>query len=146
MRIVIAALAFLLGLSCSALAQQAQPVVIVPSVGSGVGIAPVASAAVESSHILKSTPGNLYSMAVSFGTCASTPCWILLLDSATVPADGTVAPVKWFQVATANTTTVVSWLSGPPVKFANGIVAVCSTTGPFTKTATAQCGFSAEVQ
>lgn len=102
------------------------------------------STALESSHIFKTAQGILVDFQVNIQTCASSPCWVLLIDASTVPADGTVTPAKWWQVS-ANTTLGVSFALNP-LLLTSGIILVCSTTGPFTKTATAQCLFSGETQ
>ena len=102
--------------------------------------------ALASSLILKPAGnGRLYSFEVQFGACASPPCFVMVFDSATVPADGAVTPAKVFTIAAANSTLVQSWVPDPII-FLNGIVIVCSTTGPFTKTATAVCFISGESQ
>jgi hypothetical protein len=70
----------------------------------------------------------------------------MLVDAAAVPAAGgaVVAPVKWWQVA-VNSTLAVSW-APTALQLANGIILLCSTTGPFTYTATSTCEFSGETQ
>ena len=117
---------------------------ITPTKDPGGAIVPVASAALESSHVLKGSAGNLYGFQVNFGTCGSPPCWIMLFDATSLPANGAVTPIKWYQVG-ANTTATITWEPGPALRFNNGLVVGCSTTGPFTLTATAQCAISGEV-
>lgn len=119
-----------------------QPTVSVGGAGPSVGVTPVVSAAAESGHILKAGPGNLYSLAVTTGAAAG---YVMTFDALTVPGDGSVAPVDCWQV-TANNTISGSWIPGPPHKFATGIVTAFSTTGCFTKTASATAFFSGYVQ
>ena len=105
----------------------------------------VKSGALESGHVLKATPGVLADLQVNLVTCASAPCWVMLIDATGIPSNGAVTPVRWYQ-ASANSTIEANRFSGTPLGFAVGIVAVCSTTGPFTLTLTVQCAISAEVQ
>lgn len=98
------------------------------------GIVPTATAAVASSQVLKASAGNLYGLNVVAGASAG---FIMLFDATTAPADGAVTP-KWVMPLAANAAYAGS-PSGNDIgmNFAVGIVAVFSTTGPFTKTASA---------
>jgi hypothetical protein len=116
---------------------------------------PIATAsAVESSRTLKASNGTLTGFQANNTNAASR--WILLFDAASVPSDGTVTGcntvaatrpcvMKWYQIG-ANSTIGVSWAPGPFPIFQSGMILVCSSTGPFTKTATADCTFSGEAQ
>ena len=99
------------------------------------------STATETSHIFKTAGGLLYDLQVNSTTSAG---WVLLVDSATVPATGAVVPIKFYQIATQSTIGI-SWLPSA-LQFFSGITALCSTTGPFTFTATSTCTFSGETQ
>ncbi len=99
-------------------------------------VTPVKSVAAESSHVLKSSPGDLLSITA---TNATTSGYLMLFDATSAPADGAVTPVYC-------TTTPASGTWPVPAKFSVGIVAVFSTTGCFTKTASATAMFSAQVQ
>ena len=99
------------------------------------------STALESSRILGTGSRQLIGFQVNM-TAAG---WVMLFDSATVPADGPVTPVKWWQVA-ANSTLAVSWGADAPLLLLNGCTLVFSTTGPFTKTTSASATFSGEVR
>jgi|CXWL01.1.fsa_nt_gi hypothetical protein len=105
-------------------------VVITPSSASGAAIAPSAVAAITGAQLLKASAGNLYGFNVTSSTTAG---YVLLFNSATVPADGAVTPVKCYKLS-ANSTISGSWLPGPAARFSSGIVIVYSTTGCFTKT------------
>jgi hypothetical protein len=107
-------------------------------------VAPIVSPALEGSRILKSSSGNLLSLSVVIG---ATSGYLMLFDVTTVPADGPVAP-HWQQFIKSDGTAgsfSKSWAPGPPLFFASGIVAVFSSTGPFTKTASATAYFSAQI-
>lgn len=113
------------------------------SAAGSVGVPPVNSTTTESNHVLKASAGALYNITVTIGASAG---WLLLFDATSAPADGAVTPAYWYPVATNGTfgAIAVSW-PAVPLKFSTGIVAVFSTTGPFTKTASATAQFSAQV-
>ena len=90
------------------------------------------------SLIAKASAGNLYGYEVGAGASAG---YLLVFDSATVPADGTVTPKKVHAVA-ANATLSRSF--NPPIRCNSGIVLVFSTTGPFTKTISATAFLGAD--
>jgi hypothetical protein len=98
------------------------------------------SSAAEASHVICAGSCALTSLQVNSGASA---VWVMAFDATSAPADGTVAPIKWWQLATA-TTLNVAWPN--PVKLNSGLVLVCSTTGPFSKTASSTCEFSADIQ
>ncbi len=102
---------------------------------------PVVSAVTESSHVLKSTPGQLYSLYVT----TSTSGYLMLFNSSTVPADGAVSPVECVNVP-ANAATSISFSGLPPENYTTGITAVFSSTGCFVKTASATAFFHGAVQ
>jgi hypothetical protein len=102
---------------------------------------PVASPAITSSIALKTSAGNLYSLHVTVGATAG---YLMLFNSTTAPADGPVTPVHCV-VAPANQTTSLSHQTYP-AHFSTGIVAVFSTTGCFTQTASASVFFGGQVK
>lgn len=85
----------------------------------------------EGSRVAKASAGNLYGFECCSGASAG---YLMVFDSATVPADGTVAPKLVYAIA-ANTSFArqVTY----PFRCAAGITLVFSTTGPFTKTISA---------
>jgi len=110
--------------------------------------------AVESSHVLKAAAGTLIGFQANNTNAAART--VMVFDAASVPADGTVVGcanaqtarpclMKWYQVP-ANQTMGVTWAPGPYPIFQSGIVFVCSSSVAFTKTASADCTFSGEVQ
>lgn len=103
------------------------------------GIIPVVSSALEANHVLKASPGNLYGFQITNGATAG---YVMLYDATTAPVDGAVTPVKCYQLP-ANSTLVAGF--GPPLAFSTGIVVGFSSTGPFTKTASATVFISGEV-
>lgn len=99
------------------------------------------STATESNHVFKAGPGWIPEFQVNSGAVS---VWVMLFNAVAAPADGAVTPVKWYQLPAAST--LGASFSPVALQFTTGMTAVCSTTGPFTKTATATCTFSGEVQ
>lgn len=103
----------------------------------------VNSTALEASKVLKASAGSLVSFSV-FNTKASAQ-YILIMNSATVPADGAVTllypPI--YVPATSN-----AMLTFPiPLTASTGIAVSNSSTGTFTKTiGAADCIFNGQVQ
>lgn len=107
--------------------------------GQNTQVAVIASATLEASHILKTGPGTFYGGEVTIGATAG---FLLLFDSATIPADGAVLPLKCWVVPASSTIAVNCPM---PVACSSGISVVFSTTGPFSKTASASAFFSFQV-
>lgn len=115
--------------------------------------------AVESSHVFCTGVCQIYGGSVNNTNALAR--WVMLFDSATVPTAGGAAVtgcanaaaarpcvLKWYQIGPNSTIGISDFLmfqsaSRIPVKA--GFVAVCSSTGPFTNTAAADCTFSFEV-
>jgi hypothetical protein len=112
----------------------------IPVTDTPLAITPVtASTTLESSHILKGSAGNFFGVQVNTTSASE---WVMLFNATTAPADGAVAPVAWWQV---NASSTLSISEMPGLALSTGIVLVCSTTGPFTKTASALCTYGAGV-
>lgn len=90
----------------------------------------VASPAVVEGHrVFSLEPRSVYSITA---TGLSADAWLLLFDAIAPPDDGAVAPVA--AVRTQSLTIVQISFGGALAAFANGVVAVLSSSGPFTKT------------
>jgi hypothetical protein len=113
-----------------------------PSSLPGAAITAVVSTTTESGHILKASPGNLYSVTV---TTAGTAGFLMTFNSTTVPADGAVTPIDCV-VAPASSSTSLNVAGSPPTAYSTGISVALSTTGCFTKTASATAFFKGMVQ
>lgn len=105
------------------------------------GTTPVASGAVSGGIVGKASAGNLYGYNVVAGASAG---FVLITNTTTVPADGAVTPLKCIPLA-ANTGIDVN-LRGQPVFFSTGISVSFSTTGCFTKTASATAFISIDAR
>ena len=104
------------------------------------GLATVSSAALETAHVIKAAPGNLYSFSV---TATSVGGFVQIFDAIAVPADGAVLPRKVYALP-AGVSVGDGWAI--PLAFVNGIVIVFSAAAtPFTKTTSATAFISAEV-
>lgn len=96
-----------------------------------------ATPALASNLVLKNSPGTLYSFEVSAdSTLSAAAWWVMIFDATSAPADGAVTPAKVYAVASGGTQTGGTFDAGG-VAFLTGITIVVSTTGPFTKTASA---------
>jgi hypothetical protein len=113
-----------------------------PTASSSFAIAPGSSSALETSHVLKASAGNLYSLNVTTTTVNG---FLMTFNATTVPADGAVSPVYCLPVP-AGSAFSISFSGAPPDAYTTGIVAVFSTTGPFTKTSSATAFFTWRVQ
>lgn len=100
-------------------------------------ITPIVSSAAESGHILKASAGSLYSINTT--ALSATAGFVMVFNSATVPADGAVAPVLCFPIAATGAAGFLSinYNPGPPGAFGTGISVAISSTGCTTKTAIA---------
>lgn len=103
-------------------------------------VASVVSTALGSSLVLSAAACSLFGFQVN---TTSVGGWVLLFDATAAPADGAVTPRKFWQVP-PNTT--VEYTFTPQLQMVTGAVLVFSTTGPFTKTASATAAFSGEVR
>lgn len=101
-------------------------------------VAPVASTALEASHVICAAACTLYSGQITTGGTAG---FLLIFDATSAPSDGAVTPKKCVTVA-ANTS--VGMAAVTPLSFTTGAVVVFSSTGCFTKTASATAYFSFE--
>lgn len=103
-----------------------------PSSSPSIGITAVVSAAAEATHILKASPGNLYSVYVT--NSSATAGFLMIFNATTAPADGAVTPLDCIPVA-GTSTSGLNWAPGPPKIYSVGIVAVISSgANCFTKT------------
>jgi hypothetical protein len=109
-----------------------------PSPTSSISFAltPGSSSEWENIHVLKSSAGNLYDLSVITGSLGG---FLMTFDLDEVPPDGPVNPIECVPVA-ANSYAAIRSNGAPPDHYSNGIVAVFSTTGPFTKTTTSVYG------
>lgn len=109
--------------------------------GSAGAIAPVSSTALESSHVISAAACSLYGITCTIGATAG---WLMLFDATSAPADGAVTPAYFVPAGSNGTFGSVSVAFHYPLKFSTGCVAVFSTTGPFSKTASATAAFVAQ--
>lgn len=119
-------------LSCDTAGNLRGATILSPSGAASYSLSPVVTTAVASSLVLKASAGNLYSWQVTTGATAG---YVLIFNAASAPADGAVTPQQCVVVA-ANTT-VGATFDNMPDRYSTGITMVFSSTGCFTKTASA---------
>lgn len=100
-----------------------------------------AATAVSAGFVLRTGATNLAGLSVTTGAAAG---YVMLFDAVAIPADGAVTPARCLPVA-ANTGLDLNF-RGSPLRFDNGVVVVFSTTGCFTKTASATAYLAGDVQ
>ena len=113
-----------------------------PSSSSGAGIAVVVSSAAESNHVMKASAGNFYGGYITTGASAG---YLMMFNLTSAPTDGAVTPAACIYVP-ATTSMSLTGIATIPIYWSTGIVMVFSTTGCFTKTASATAYFSGMVQ
>lgn len=100
-----------------------------------------ANTAVGAGFVLRQGTTNLAGLNVVTGATAG---YVMLFDATVVPADGAVTPLRCMPVA-ANTGIDLNF-RGSPLRFDNGLVVVFSSTGCFSKTASATAYLAGDVQ
>jgi hypothetical protein len=111
--------------------------------GGSSSAAPVVSTATEATRVLKASAGNLLSLTTTIG---ATSGWVMVFDATSAPADGTVTPKFCRYIKSDGTAGATSLAWSSPLTFATGISVAFSSTGCFTKTASATAYFSGQVQ
>lgn len=107
---------------------------------------PASSTVLASNVVVKAAPGTLFSFEVQADATLSGAAWyVMIFNSTTLPADGTVTPAKCYAQPTGTTQMGGSFATGG-VAFSTGIVIGVSTTGCFTKTASTHGFLSADFQ
>lgn len=109
-----------------------------PNTSAGAGVNSGTSTVATGSLVVKAGPGNLYGICATNGASAG---YLMIFDAVSAPADGVVTPRKVYVMA-ANST--IAFDFDVPLRFATGITMVFSTTGPFTKTASATAFLSGD--
>ena len=110
-----------------------------PTDSAGAAIVPVASAALTTGQVLKASAGNLY----GYNVLATVAGYLMIFNSTTVPADGAVTPLICLPLAAG---AGVDRSFDIPRRFTTGITLVFSSTGPYTKTASATAFLGGAVQ
>lgn len=103
-------------------------------------VAPVATTAAVSCQVAKSSAGSLLASTLY----SSVSGWFLVFNATSAPADGAVTPIEFLRYPTADVT--MGYSASPPLAAGTGITICFSTTGPYTKTASATATISAKVQ
>lgn len=105
-------------------------------------ITPSVTSAAASNLVIKASAGNLYSLVTTTGAVGG---YVMTFNATSAPADGAVTPVECV-VISSYSTVGIDFGNGPPDRYSTGITAVFSSTGCFTKTASATAFFKARYQ
>jgi hypothetical protein len=99
-----------------------------------------------SSLVVKTSPGSLNRVSA----IATATGYLLVLDATAAPGDGAIAAgtlLRCFSMQAANTTIIPSFFAPDgSITYINGLVLVFSSTGCFSKTASATAFISASYQ
>lgn len=112
-----------------------------PSSSATYAIVPTVTSAVASSLVLASGSHNGYRYAITTGASAG---YFMVIDATSAPADGAVTP-KICRAVAANTSLEIDHTQIPD-RFSTGITEVFSTTGCYTKTASATAALEGQFQ
>lgn len=122
-----------------------EAVAVMPSSAATMAVVPVVSTALESCHVLKNAPGNLFNVSV---TIQATSGVLQVFNLTAAPSAGAVTPI-WSQVVISNGTFgsgAWAWPANAPLRGSTGLVACFSSaTTPFTYTSSATAMISAGV-
>jgi hypothetical protein len=118
-------------------------VVPAPSSETLAGLSTSATPALASNLAVKASAGNLYSFDIAAdSTLSGAAWWLMIFNLTSAPADGAVTPAKCYSFPLGTTNYAAAF--PVPVNFSTGIVLVVSTTGCFTKTASAHAFLSGD--
>jgi len=115
---------------------------LAPSSSASFAIIPGHSTSLEGSRILKANAGNLYSL---YAITTNASGYLMTFNATSVPTDGPVMPVECIPVG-ENSYASINFAGAPPDRYTTGIIAVFSSTGPFTKTLSETVFFKWRVQ
>lgn len=104
-------------------------------------IAPVATSVAAGTLVVKTTPGQLLSVTCTAGATAG---YLMVFDAASAPADGTVTPIWVSELIAINGSYTFQAGAGPGLRCNTGISLAFSSTGPFSKTASATAFIAAQ--
>lgn len=118
---------------------------VVPTSAFEGAVTPVNSTTLESCHVLKNAPGNLFNISVTIQAVSGI---LQVFNLTAAPSAGAVTPI-WSQVVISNGTFgsgAWAWPASAPLRGVTGLVACFSSaTTPFTYTSSATAAISAGV-
>lgn len=98
------------------------------------GIAPYISTSLESCHVMKASQATAISYGVTTGATAG---YLMVFNATSAPADGAVTPAALAIQIPANATVTRTYSPPSTLQLSTGFTVCFSSTGPFTKTASA---------
>lgn len=108
--------------------------------GGSVAVAPQANTALASGSVLKPGAGTLFALNMN----ATETGYFMLVDSASIPASGSVSPLRvWY--FDSSTLATLDKTFQPPLSLASGIAVLFSSSGPFTFTPATAAQIAGEV-
>lgn len=110
-----------------------------PSGAAASGLVPSATTSAGSAQVVKASAGTLY----GFSGYSTVSGFFLVFNATSAPADGAVTPVKCYPYVAATPLGVGYY---PPLYLGTGATVVFSTTGCFTKTASATAFISGDAK
>lgn len=127
-------------------ASTTNPCPVQTSPSSTGGVAPTSSSALVANLTAKASAGNLYSFQVSAdSTLSGAAWWVMVYNAASAPADGAVTPALCYALA-SGTTHFEAAFGSIGTAFSTGITIGVSTTGCFSKTASAHAFVSGDAE
>lgn len=111
-------------------------IVITPTTEAASGVAPsTAVSTAESCRVLQASAANVYKVTVAI---AATTGYVMIFNATSAPGDGAVSPA-WpaIRVVSDGTSGWADIPFDPPLRLGTGATVCFSSTGPFTKTASA---------
>lgn len=125
----------------NSLLSSTNPLWVAPAPASTLAV----TASLASNLVAKSSTGALLSFEVSAdSTLSGAAWWVMIFNATSAPSDGSVTPAKCYALPSGATAFTGAFPN--PAVFSTGITIVASTTGCFTKTASAHAFISGDVQ
>jgi hypothetical protein len=107
---------------------------------------PISCSALCANLVVKASAGTLYGFEVAAdSTLSGAAWWVMVYNATSAPADGSVTPLKCY-AAPSGATTFNGSFTATGITASTGIVIGVSTTGCFTKTASAHAMISGDYQ
>lgn len=112
-------------------------------VGGAASLTSGVTSSASANLVLKASAGVLWGFQVTTGASAG---YVMIYNATSAPADGAVTPYRCYGQIPANYTLGVDFRPGPPIALSTGITIGFSTTGCFTKTASATAFIAGDFQ
>ncbi len=110
-----------------------------------VSVTPIVSAAAEASHVMKASPGRVYSVYAT--NITTTAGFLVLLNATSLPSDGAILPLACIPLPASGAASI-NYIPTPAGQYSTGIVAAATSASTcFTlTTGTITAFFSGTIQ